>query len=198
MLGRTEIDRCRFGGIEVINDEIEVHLLWPLLGRPQRRRVARHMMEGDALALLTADRSPVGGDIDLPSQQLAVEPSEHAGIRAVDHDQRQASDGHATNGIEACGRRRREVSTDVPTLLSAMRPLMPRLERDCECECETRAMDAMDEQPATCDVGESMASALTSARRKIKATRRQITIEDVENIVRSGMDVMGLLRRGDW
>jgi hypothetical protein len=34
MFGRTEIDHCRLGGIEVVNDHVEVHLLGPLLGRP--------------------------------------------------------------------------------------------------------------------------------------------------------------------
>ena len=60
MSGRTEIDHCRSGGIEVVNDHIEVHLLGPLLGRPRRRRVTSHQMEGDAVAVLSANRGPVG------------------------------------------------------------------------------------------------------------------------------------------
>jgi hypothetical protein len=52
-------------------------------------------------------------------------------------------------------------------------------------------MDAMDEQPATWDVGERMASALTTARLQIRASRRHITLEDAEAIVRSELDRHG-------
>ena len=56
MSGRTEIERCRLGGIEVDDEYIEVHLLGPLLGQSGRRREIGHRVEGDALAFLGAAR----------------------------------------------------------------------------------------------------------------------------------------------
>ena len=102
MFGRTEIDHCRLGDVEVVDDHVEVHLLGPLLGRPRRRRVTGHPMEGDALAVLCANRSPVGGDVDLPIQHRAVEPGERTRIGTVDNDEGQASDGHAGHAIDDC------------------------------------------------------------------------------------------------
>ena len=96
MFCRTEIDHCRLGGVEVVNEHVEVHLLGPFLTRPGRRRVISNPMESNALALLRANRSPVGGDnVDFPIQHRAVERGERTGIGTVDSKERQASDGHA-------------------------------------------------------------------------------------------------------
>ena len=69
-----------FFEVPVGHREVEVHLLGPLLGRPRRRPVIGHLVEGDALAVLSADRSRVGGVVDLPIQQRAVEPGERTRI----------------------------------------------------------------------------------------------------------------------
>ena len=116
MFGCTEIDRRRLGCVEVVNEHVEVHLLGPLLGRPRRRRVISHPVEGDALAVLGANRSPVGEDVDLPIQHRAVEPGERTRIGTVDSDERQASDGHAGQDIDDCGWRPSRFRSDVPGL----------------------------------------------------------------------------------
>ena len=116
MFGRSEIDRCRLGGIEVVNEHVEVHLLGPLLGRPRRRRVASYLMEGDARAVLGAHRSRVGGVVDLPIQQRAVEPGECTGVGTVDSEEGQASDSHAGHAIDCCGRNTSGFRSDVPAL----------------------------------------------------------------------------------
>jgi len=129
MFGRTEFDHCRLGGIEVVNEHVEVHLLGPLLGRPRRRRVTGHLMEGDALAVLSANPSGVGGDVDLPIQHRAVKPGERTRIGTVDSDEGQASDGHAGQDIDDCGRHTSGFRSDVPALLTVVRPLVPQTER---------------------------------------------------------------------
>jgi hypothetical protein len=125
MSGRTELDHCRLGGVKVVNEHIEVHLLGPLLGRPPRRRVTSHTMKGDALAVLGAHRSSVGGDVDLPIQHRAVEPGERTRIGTVDNDEGRASDGHASHDIDDSGRHTSGFRSDVPALLTVVRPLVP-------------------------------------------------------------------------
>ena len=100
----TEIDHDRLGGIEIVDEHVEVHLLGPLLGRPRRRCVVRHLMKRDVLAVPHANRSPVGGDLDLPVQQRAIEPGKRTRIGTVNDDEGQASDGHVGNDIDGCGR----------------------------------------------------------------------------------------------
>jgi hypothetical protein len=64
-------------------------------------------MEDDALAVLGANRSPVGGDnVYLPIQHRAVEPGESTRIGTVDSDEGQASDGHAGQDIDGWRLRR--------------------------------------------------------------------------------------------
>src|SRR5215831_2418841 len=94
MLGRAEIEHRRLGGVEVIDDHVEMHLLGYLLSRPSRRGIALHLLEGDALTVLRADLSPVGGDLGLPVEHRAVEGREGARIGAVDDDAGEACYGH--------------------------------------------------------------------------------------------------------
>ena len=84
-----------FGGVEVVDDHVEVHLLRHLLARPARRAVVLDRLEADALAVVGADLSPVGGDLDLPVQHRAVERRESAGVGTVDDDAGEACDSHA-------------------------------------------------------------------------------------------------------
>lgn len=74
VFGCTNIDYCRLGGIKVVNDYIEVHLLRPVLSGPLRRGVTSHPMKGDAPAVASTNRSPVSGYVNLPIQHRAVEP----------------------------------------------------------------------------------------------------------------------------
>lgn len=100
MFGRTEADHGRLGDIEVVDEHIEVHLLGPFLGRPGRRRVTVHPVKGDALAVDSAHRSPIGGGLDLPIQHRTVEAGERTRIGTVDSGEGHASDGHAGDYID--------------------------------------------------------------------------------------------------
>src|SRR5215831_17920921 len=74
---------------------------WPRRDRapPPRRGIVLHLLEGDALAVVRADLSPVGGDVDLPIQHRAVEPRESARIGTVDDEAWEACDSHASHGM---------------------------------------------------------------------------------------------------
>src|SRR5215468_9597830 len=95
VLGGTEIEYRRLSGIEVVDDHVQVHLLRHLLARPSWRGIALHLLEGDALTVVRPDVSPVGGNLDLPVQQRAVERRESARIGTVDDDAGEACDSHA-------------------------------------------------------------------------------------------------------
>jgi hypothetical protein len=104
MFSRTEVRHRRPGSIEIVDKHVDVHLLGPLLGRPCRRRVVGNPMEDDALAVLGADRGPVGGDdVDLPIQNRTVEAGERTRIGTIDSEEGQAGDGHAGQDIDGCG-----------------------------------------------------------------------------------------------
>src|SRR5579859_2651651 len=46
VLGRAEREHLRLGGVEVVDDHVEVHLLRHLLSRPLRRGIVRYLLEG--------------------------------------------------------------------------------------------------------------------------------------------------------
>src|SRR5262249_30737946 len=123
MLGRAEIEHRRLGGVEVVDDHIEMHLLGHLLTRPPRRGIVLHLLEGDALAVVRADLSPVGGDVDLPIQHRAVEPRESARIGTVDDEAWEACDSHASHGM----RRYRQLRGGVRDLPEVRFPRLARL-----------------------------------------------------------------------
>ena len=58
VLGRAELKHRRLGGVEIIDDHIEVHLLWYLLTRPARRGIGLNLLEGDALTVLRITGEP--------------------------------------------------------------------------------------------------------------------------------------------
>src|SRR5580704_14045145 len=74
--GRAEAGHRRLGDVEVVDDDVEMHLLGYLLSRPPGRGIGLHLLEGDALAVLRADMRPAGGDFGLPVQHGAVEGRE--------------------------------------------------------------------------------------------------------------------------
>jgi hypothetical protein len=82
------------GGVEVVDDDVKVHLLRDLLSRPRRRRVVLHLLERDALTVISADVGPVIGNVYLPIQKRAVERGECTWIGIVDHDARESCDSH--------------------------------------------------------------------------------------------------------
>ena len=96
-LARTDLDHGRLGGIEVLDDHVEVHLLRVILARPTGRVVV--------LDLLDADRGPgIGGDLgpcavfvdgDLPVEELSVELPEFGRVGSVEHDNGLLCDSHA-------------------------------------------------------------------------------------------------------
>lgn len=45
VFGRAEIEHRHLGGIKVVNDHVEVHLLGQLLRWPHRRRVPVHLLK---------------------------------------------------------------------------------------------------------------------------------------------------------
>jgi len=95
VLGRAEVEHRRLGGVEVIDDHVEVHLLRHLLSRPPGWGIPLHLLEGEALTVVRADVGPVGADLDLPVQHRAVERRESARIGTVDDDAWEACDSHA-------------------------------------------------------------------------------------------------------
>ncbi len=96
-LARTDLDHGRLGGLEVLDDHVEVHLLRMILTRPTGRMVV--------LDLLDADRGPgIGGDLgpcavfvdgDLPVEELSVELPEFGGVGSIEHDNGLLCDSHA-------------------------------------------------------------------------------------------------------
>src|SRR6266498_2921675 len=81
-----------------------MHLLGHFLGRPSRRDVGLHLLEGDALTVVRADLSPVGGDVGLPIQHRAVERRESARIGTVEDDAGETCDSHARQRRRNYGR----------------------------------------------------------------------------------------------
>ena len=60
-----------------------------------------------------------------PVRHRTVEPGERTRIGTVDNDEGQASDGHAGHDIDDCGRHTSGFRSDVPALLTVVRPLVP-------------------------------------------------------------------------
>src|SRR5581483_3883543 len=112
-LGRAEGDRLRLGGIEVVDHDVEMHLLGYVLPRPLGRGVVVHLLERDALAVVRADVDPVRLDLGFPVQHGGVEGGQGGRVRAVEDDARKACDSHApqrtrypgrsASGIQAAG-----------------------------------------------------------------------------------------------
>ncbi len=89
----AEGEDLRLGGVEVLDDDVEVELLRHLLARPRRRPVVLDPLEGQAL-VLGPDVDPVLVRLDRPVEQRAVERRQGGGIGTVEHDAREPCDGH--------------------------------------------------------------------------------------------------------
>ncbi len=82
------------GGVEIVDDHVEMHLLRNVLARPGGQSVGLHLLEGDALAVVRADLCPVGRDRDLPVQQRAVKRRKGALVGTVDDEAWETCDSH--------------------------------------------------------------------------------------------------------
>src|SRR4051794_4598420 len=91
---RAELEHRGLPGVEVVDDDVEVHLLRHLLPRPLGRGVALDLLEADALPVVGADLGPAGSELLLPVQHRAVEGRERVGVGTVEDDAREACDSH--------------------------------------------------------------------------------------------------------
>ncbi len=60
MFGSPEFEDLGLGGVEIIDHDIEVHLLRGTLTWPLRRREFLHLLEAQTLTVVRADLSPIG------------------------------------------------------------------------------------------------------------------------------------------
>ena len=96
MLGCAQPEDGRFRRVEIVDVDIDVHLLRHLLTRPTRCREPVHFLEADGVAVLGAHRPPVvAARLHLPIKQCAVELRQSLGVGAVEDDNGVASDSHA-------------------------------------------------------------------------------------------------------
>ena len=95
VLGRAQLEDGRLGNIEVVDIDIDVHLLGRFLPRPLRSRIPVDLLEGDGVAIVGADGPPVGvALLHLPVKEGAVELRQRFGVGAVEDDNGVASDSH--------------------------------------------------------------------------------------------------------
>ena len=97
VLGGAEIEYGCLCCIEVVDDNVEVHVLWGILRRPIGRVVALDVLEVDALAVLRAYLDHVVENCDWPIQHCTVERREGSGVGTVDDKAGKSSDGHSAD-----------------------------------------------------------------------------------------------------
>ena len=111
-LGGAELEHCSLGLVEVVDVHVNVHLLRDHLSRPLWRSVGINPLEAQRVAVIGADRTPVGVVLfDLPAEQGTVELGQCFGVGAVEDNDWEASDSHdrelrADSGRKASGVRR--------------------------------------------------------------------------------------------
>src|SRR5699024_367029 len=88
---------CRLGGLEVLDDHVEVHLLRVILTRPTGRMVVLDLLDADRGAGIGGDLGPcaVSGDGDLRVEELCVEVPECGGVGGREHENGRLCDSHA-------------------------------------------------------------------------------------------------------
>lgn len=84
-----------FGIIEVIDHDVEVHLLRMLLGRPLGPLVVVDLLEAERLPVLGADLRPVLFDVNGPIEHRAAERGKDYRVGAVEDSGGTPSSGHA-------------------------------------------------------------------------------------------------------
>jgi hypothetical protein len=95
VLGGAKLEDGRLGGVQVVDVDVEVHLLGDVLAGPLRRVEALDPLEADAVAIVGADEAHVRLVLhDRPVEQGAVELREALGVGAVEDDDGDTSDRH--------------------------------------------------------------------------------------------------------
>ena len=70
VLGRAEREHGRLGRVEVVDHDVEVHLLRHVLARPPGRGEALDLLEADALRGGVADLAPPVGRLTVQSSRV--------------------------------------------------------------------------------------------------------------------------------
>ncbi len=96
MLGGTQLEDGRLRSVEVVDLNIDVHLLGHLLSRPTRSGEPLHLLEADGVAMLGAYGPPAVTPRHLPVEEGAVERRQSLGVGAVEDESGIASDSHGT------------------------------------------------------------------------------------------------------
>ena len=92
-LGRAERHRASFGLIEIVHDEVQVHLGWRIRPWPGGWFVMLDALEIEPQPCVYRERNEgVVGRRDRAADQALVEPGKLMGIRAVDGDGEDAHD----------------------------------------------------------------------------------------------------------
>ena len=97
MLRSSEFEHSSLGDIEVLDGDVQVHLLRCDRARPHRRGETFDLLEPDRIAILGSDVSPVLLDLDGPVEQRPVERGQRRWIGTVDDDGWISRDGHEAN-----------------------------------------------------------------------------------------------------
>lgn len=100
----TEFDHGSLGDVEVIDDDIDVHLLRVGLPRPAGCVVVLNLLEADRGPGFGCDLCPgaIVIDSDLPVEEFSVELREFTGVGSIDDDDGLLCDSH---GRESTRRR---------------------------------------------------------------------------------------------
>jgi hypothetical protein len=99
ILGAAEFEYRGLRCIEVVNVQVDVHLLRNRLARPLWRHVGVNPLKSQGVAVLGADRTPISLVlVDLPAEQLAVEVGQCSWVGAIKNDHWEPSDSHSEQG----------------------------------------------------------------------------------------------------
>ena len=102
--GRTEFEHCQFSGIEVVNHDVDVHLLRDVLARPLRRPELCDALEADALVTCCVSHlAPTFVRACLPIEQLSVERGEAGRVVAIKDKRRKSCNCHTLHRMPGCG-----------------------------------------------------------------------------------------------
>lgn len=95
---RTGLLNHSAGLVEIVDEEIEMRVLLPVLTGLGRRSIARHTVEGEATHWFPAECQPVGITFRLGEvEDLLPEPGQLLGVVALQDELGQLAHGHASN-----------------------------------------------------------------------------------------------------
>ena len=93
--GRAKSEHGRFCGVQVVDRDIEMHLLRDVLSRPLRRSEADDLLKPQRVAVLGTDEPGVLVVLlERPVEQGAVERGHDLRVGAVEDDDRETCDSH--------------------------------------------------------------------------------------------------------